>query len=73
MTLVRTIKFNLERERAEPAGDVPDVVDLEGRIDDNGIEYLGKARLQPDGTYHVLANVRGALAMVEVTLYLVMP
>lgn len=44
-------------------------VDLEGRFDEaNQIEYLGKAKLQPDGSWHCLANVGGALCMVEVTL-----
>ncbi len=74
MKLVRTAWFNLVRGRAEPLIEIPSEVDLEGRIDEaNGIEYLGKAKRQPDGKYHVLANVNGALAMVEVTLYPKMP
>ena len=33
-----------------------------------GIEYWGRATRQPDGTYQCLANVGGALCLVEVTL-----
>jgi hypothetical protein len=49
--------------------EVPDEVDLDGRIDEeNGIEYIGKARRQRNGKWTCLADVRGALALVEVTL-----
>lgn len=48
---------------------MPAEVDIEGRFDEeNQITYLGKAKRQLDGKYHVLANVRGQLCMVEVVL-----
>lgn len=44
-------------------------VDLSGKIDaDNGVEYLGVAKKQPDGKWHVLANVSGKLCLVEVSI-----
>lgn len=46
----------------------PTEIDIDGRVDDRGIMYIGKARLQPDGTWRVLANVGGALCLVEVSL-----
>jgi hypothetical protein len=45
--------------------DEPDEVDVDGRCDARGIVYLGKARRQPDGTWRCLANVGGALCLVE--------
>lgn len=43
--------------------------DLEGRFDEkNQVRYLGKAKLQPNGKWHVLAVVWGALCFVEVDL-----
>jgi hypothetical protein len=49
-------------------------VDLEGHFDEaTQIEYLGKAKLQPNGKWHCLANVRGALCMVEVTITFAWP
>jgi len=47
----------------------PTEVDIGGRFDERlGIEYLGKARLRDNGLYCVLANVSGALCLVEVRL-----
>lgn len=44
-------------------------VDVDGRVDDRlGIQYFGKAGLQPDGTWRCLANVGGALCVVEVSI-----
>jgi hypothetical protein len=54
--------------RKHGQADVPTLVqelDVDGLIDQAGVQYIGKARLQPDGTWHVLANVGGALCMVE--------
>ena len=34
----------------------------------NNIQYLGKATLQFDGTWRVLANVEGMLCLVEVSI-----
>lgn len=49
-------------------------VDLEGLFDEkNQIEYIGKATLQPDGSWHCLACVRGALCRVEVSLSFAWP
>lgn len=41
---------------------------VDGHMDKSGITYLGIATRQPDGTWHCLANVGGALCRVEVTL-----
>lgn len=55
----------------------PHEVDLDGQYDHsyNGtderkavIQYIGKATLQPNGMFKVLANVNGALCLVEVKL-----
>lgn len=47
---------------------LPNEVDLEGYIDEKGISYIGIATLQPNGKYHVLANVDGCLCRVECTI-----
>ena len=50
----------------------PDEIDMEGRIDDkNNVQYIGKGIKQPNGKYHCLANVSGALCIVECTVSLV--
>lgn len=49
----------------------PTQIDVDRRIDeksDGAISYVGKATLQPDGTWQCLANVDGALCLVEVKL-----
>ena len=58
----------------------PDTVDLHGRghevtyqghgvtLDNEYVEYLGKAKKQNDGTWSVLANVAGMLCLVQVGL-----
>lgn len=47
----------------------PTQEDVDKRIDERlGIQYIGKATLQPDGTWRCLANVRGALCLVQVSL-----
>ncbi len=48
----------------------PQEVNIEGRRDhkDPGIRFLGKATKQPNGEYHVLADVYGSLCQVAVTL-----
>ena len=48
--------------------DWPDEVDVDGRIDSRGVEYIGTAKQQPDGTWRCLANVGGALCIVEVKI-----
>lgn len=48
--------------------ELPNEVDLDGHIDAKGIQYIGKASRQPDGTWLCLANVGGALCRVEVKL-----
>lgn len=45
-----------------------DEVDVDGLMDRKGVVYIGKAKRQPDGTYRCLANVGGALCIVEVTI-----
>lgn len=42
--------------------------DVDGLTDRNGVRYVGKARRQPDGTWQALANVGGALCLVEVSI-----
>lgn len=44
------------------------VVDIDGHVDARGIEYIGKATELVNGMWRVLANVRGALCVVEVKL-----
>lgn len=49
----------------------PTQIDVDKRIDeesDGAISYIGNATLQPDGTWRCLANVGGALCLVEVKL-----
>lgn len=41
-------------------------IDIDGYIDERGIQYLGNAVKQEDGTWQCLANVGGALCRVEV-------
>ncbi len=53
----------------------PDKIDLDGRYDSrtDAIRYMGMATRQPSGLYRVLANVGGALCIVEVTLHFDVP
>lgn len=53
----------------------PDQIDLDRRYDSrtNAIQYLGMARRQPNGLYRVLANVGGALCIVEASLHFDVP
>lgn len=46
----------------------PFEIDLDDHVDDKGIRYIGKARRQSDGTWRCLANVGGALCLVEVKI-----
>jgi len=46
----------------------PDELDVDGRVDSRGIVFIGKAGRQPDGTWRCLANVGGALCVVEVKI-----
>lgn len=48
--------------------DVPRLeVDVDGQMDEKtGIQYIGKAILQSNGLFRCLANVGGALCVVEV-------
>jgi hypothetical protein len=43
-------------------------IDIDGYVDEKGIEYIGKATKQPDGKWACLANVAGALCLVELTI-----
>lgn len=53
----------------------PDRIDIAGRYDSrtDQIRYLGFATRQPNGLYRVLADVGGALCIVEVTLHFDLP
>ncbi len=42
--------------------------DVDGHVDARGIEYIGKASLQFNGKWRCLANVGGALCVVEVKI-----
>lgn len=55
-------------ECARPAAVASEEVDLDGHVDARGIRYIGKARRQPGGKYHCLANVHGCLCLVEVAI-----
>ncbi len=54
----------------------PQEVDVDGRLvkgpwgADYPIQLMGKASLQPDGTWRCLANVGGALCLVQVKVRL---
>lgn len=45
-----------------------DEVDVEGVVDSKGVQFIGKAKRQSDGTWRCLANVGGAMCIVEVTV-----
>ena len=51
---------------AQLEGKVRLEIDVDGYVDERGIQYLGKAVKQEDGTWQCLANVGGALCRVEV-------
>ena len=42
--------------------------DVDGHVDRRGVQYIGKATRQPYGTWQCLANVGGALCIVECTV-----
>jgi len=49
----------------------PTEIDMTGVFDEaRQIEYLGPAKKQSDGTWHVLANYRGMLVIAEVNVTL---
>lgn len=48
--------------------DEGDQISVDGIVDNKGIEYIGVARRQADGTWRCLANVDGALCLVEVRI-----
>jgi len=48
----------------------PKELDVDGYIDAKGIRYLGKATKQPDGTWRCLADIAGALVLVQVKIKL---
>lgn len=43
-------------------------IDLDGYVDERGIEYLGRAARQPDGTWRCAAVVESCLCVVELKL-----
>jgi hypothetical protein len=47
---------------------VADKVNLDGHVDEKGVEFIGWARRQEDGTYRCLANIHNNLCLVEVKL-----
>lgn len=46
-------------------------VDVDGYIDDKGIRYIGLATKRPNGQWVCLADVGGALCLVEVKIRLI--
>ena len=46
----------------------PPSLDIDGYVDSRGIRYIGVATQQIDGTWRSLAEVGGALCLVEVTI-----
>ena len=47
----------------------PDELDVDGRMDaKGGVVFIGNAKRQSDGTWRCLANVGGALCIVEVKI-----
>jgi hypothetical protein len=46
----------------------PESVDLDGHVDEKGIQYIGNASRQPNGKWICLANVEGNLCRVEVII-----
>lgn len=43
-------------------------IDLDGHVDSKGVKFIGKAKRHSDGTWRVLADVVGALCLVEVRI-----
>ncbi len=41
---------------------VADKVNLDGHVDEKGVEFIGWARRQEDGTYRCLANIHNNLS-----------
>lgn len=46
----------------------PDEIDVDDVTDSKGVRFIGKATRQPNGEYHCLADVGGALCVVEVSV-----
>lgn len=51
-----------------PQEELPEEIDLTDLIDARGVRYLGKATRQSPGVYCCIADVGGALCVVEVTV-----
>lgn len=43
-------------------------LDVDGYVDAQGIQYIGKATKQTDGSWRCLANVAGSFCIVEIKL-----
>jgi hypothetical protein len=46
----------------------PAFIDLQGYVDESGVEYLGEARRVEGNLYRCLANLAGSLCLVEIKL-----
>jgi len=46
----------------------PLTLNIDGHTDSKGIRYVGNAHRQPDGTWRALADVGGALCLVEINV-----
>jgi len=63
-----TFEFMREQQKDEPVGQGR-TVDVDGVKDRTcDIRYIGKATEQPDGTWRCLADVNGALCVVQVRI-----
>ena len=49
-----------------PYEELPDEIDLDALVDARGVRYFGKATQKSPGLYRCLAEVGGALCVVEV-------
>ena len=43
-------------------------IDVDGRVDSTGVRFIGEAQQMGDGTWRCLADVGGALCVVEVKI-----
>ena len=58
--------FKEHGERVVKRSLLPNELDVDGIVDAKGVKFIGKATRQANGTYRCLADVGGALCIVEV-------
>lgn len=52
----------------ESRAEIPEQIDVDGIVDQRGVCFIGKATKRPNGMWQCLANVGGALCIVEVRI-----